>query len=163
MPVVAIALGSNIGDRLGNLRKALRMMKMAGMQVTDRSDVFETSPVGPVKQGRFLNACVLCKTSLTPQNLLTELKNIEKRLGRSRGEKWGPREIDLDILLYDDLVCKSEVLTIPHQELHKRDFVLHPLVQIAPNWIHPLMKVSISDIKRDLSDVDPTLVRITRL
>jgi len=138
-------------------------MRRLGIEIIDRSDVFETCPVGPVDQNRFLNACVLCKILMSPYELLAELKNIEKSLGRRKGKKWGPREIDLDILLYEDKILNSDVLTIPHPELHKRDFVLSPLAQIAPNWIHPVMKTKISDLKGNLRDVDPTILRITKL
>lgn len=163
MTRVAIALGSNLGDRLGNLRKALRLLKLKGINITGRSDIFETHPLGPQDQNRFLNACVIIDSQLSPQSLLIQLKDIEKQIGRIHRGKWGPREIDLDILLYENYVIDGSDLTIPHPEFHKRSFVLIPLEQLTPDWIHPVIGITIRDLKERLQDMDQTMVRIVRL
>jgi len=160
---VAIALGSNLGDRLGNLRKAVRLLKLKGINITGRSDIFETHPLGPQDQNRFLNACVIIDSQLSPQSLLIQLKDIEKQIGRVHRGKWGPREIDLDILLYDNDVIDESDLIIPHPEFHKRSFVLIPLEQLTPDWIHPVMGRTIRDLKEKLQDMDQTMVRIVQL
>ncbi|GHS93299.1 2-amino-4-hydroxy-6-hydroxymethyldihydropteridine diphosphokinase [Synergistales bacterium] len=133
----ALGLGTNLGNRLLNLRAAVRYLR-ENMNVIAKSDVFETEPWGVTDQPRFLNACVLaeplCGKPFDPENLLSILKAIEKRMGRTNTRRWGERVIDIDILLIDDLVYKSEILTIPHPYMRERQFVLTPLSQILPEW-----------------------------
>ncbi|PFG73994.1 2-amino-4-hydroxy-6-hydroxymethyldihydropteridine diphosphokinase [Tepidiforma thermophila] len=129
MTRVAIALGSNLGDRLGNLRAAVAALEEAGVAVVRRSFAWETPPV-PADQPPFLNAAVLAETDLPPASLLAALKGIEHALGRRPGRRWGPRPIDLDILFYGDLRLETPDLTIPHPRIAERAFVLAPLAEI---------------------------------
>jgi 2-amino-4-hydroxy-6-hydroxymethyldihydropteridine diphosphokinase len=151
MRVAAIGLGSNVGDRLGALRRASSLLKRKGVEILRKSDVFETPPVGLTEQPRFLNACVLVKTSMDPQLLLAQLKEIEVALGRQDRGPWGPREIDLDILYIDDLAIRDGELEIPHPRMHERAFVLLPLSQIAPNWRHPILDKTVEELLKEVS------------
>lgn len=132
-----IGLGSNLGDRLSNLRRAVTKLTFTDrMDVLVASSVYETDPVGP-PQPDFLNAVVEIRTTLGPRELLDVLKDIEAALGRSEGARWGPREIDLDLLLYGDKQVNTAGLSVPHPEMTKRAFVLVPLAEIAPDVIVP--------------------------
>ena len=153
MSVAYIGLGSNMGDKVANLKKAvLELGKVPGNKVLAVSSFYKTEPVGGVEQDWFVNAAAEIETSLTPRELLNKLLYIEKNLGRVRDARWGPRVIDLDILLYDDLVMDEEGLSIPHPYLHERGFVLVPLAEIAPKVIHPKFKKSISELMRGIHD-----------
>ena len=133
MAKVYIALGSNIGDREASLREAIKFLKNhSSIKITKISSLYESEPVGPVKQGNFYNMVVEIETELTPENLLSACQLIEQRLKRKKTVKWGPRTIDLDILLYDFLEVNLEELIIPHPEMKNRAFVLVPLLEIAP-------------------------------
>lgn len=138
-PNVFIALGSNQGDRELNLLRAVAEIgKLTQTRITALSGFYDTEPVGPVEQPNFLNAVIRVETSLSPSLLLTELQRIETEVfRRKRVVHWGPRSMDLDILLYGDLILDDEGLVIPHPRLHERRFVLVPLVEIAPAVIHP--------------------------
>jgi 2-amino-4-hydroxy-6-hydroxymethyldihydropteridine diphosphokinase len=151
MRVAAIGLGSNVGDRLGALRRASSLLKRKGVEILRKSDVFETPPVGLTEQPRFLNACVLVKTSMDPQLLLAQLKEIEVAVGRQDRGPWGPREIDLDILYIDDLAIRDGELEIPHPRMHERAFVLLPLSQIAPHWRHPILGKTVEELLKEVS------------
>lgn len=124
-----VGLGTNLGDRLSNLRRAVDALDTKGVSVVQVSSVYETDPVGP-RQPDFLNAVCEIETGLAPGELLEVLKEIESELGRSRSERWGPREIDLDLLLYGDESIEEPGLTVPHPELIKRDFVMVPLLEL---------------------------------
>ncbi|HSF30903.1 MAG TPA: 2-amino-4-hydroxy-6-hydroxymethyldihydropteridine diphosphokinase [Candidatus Tectomicrobia bacterium] len=133
-----IGLGSNVGDRLGFLQQAvMRLREVAGVQVTKASSVYETEPVGPVDQAWFLNAVVEVETSLSPHALLDQTQQIERGLGRDTTYRWGPRTIDLDILLHDDIQVKTATLEIPHAELCHRAFVMIPLLELDPDLSLP--------------------------
>lgn len=125
-----LGLGSNLGDRLANLVRAVGALNSHGIEVGRVSSVYETDPVGP-PQPEFLNAVCEISTDLAPRDLLAVLKSIEKEIGRTHSERWGPREIDLDILLYGQTSIDEPGLVVPHPELTKRDFVLVPLLEIA--------------------------------
>ena len=161
MTQTAIALGSNIGDRLGTIRQAVMLLEERSLRISASSDVFETPPWGMENQPRFLNACVLAETDILPRALLELLLNIESDLGRIRRYKWGPREIDLDLLFYDDQVFNESGLVLPHPQMHRRAFVLVPLVQIAPDWRHPVLGKSIRELAGSLDA--SSIIRITRL
>lgn len=137
MSTVALSLGSNMGDRLLMLRKAVCLLRNADLAIQASSDVFETPPWGVEDQPRFLNACILAETSLAPEDLLDLLKQMEGALGRTAEKRWGPRVIDIDILFYDGLSVRSDRLTVPHRDMAERAFVLLPLAQVAPEWRHP--------------------------
>lgn len=134
-----IGLGSNLGDRDGLLRAALAALaETHGIRVVAVSTVRETEPVGHVDQPRFLNAVAAVETDLGPRALLAELLRIERSLGRTRaGPRFGPRTIDLDLLLYDDLIVDEPGLHVPHPRLHERTFVLEPLAELAPDAVVP--------------------------
>jgi 2-amino-4-hydroxy-6-hydroxymethyldihydropteridine diphosphokinase len=128
-----VGIGSNLGDREGNLRRAVELLAAEdGIEVVSVSEIRETDPVGPVEQGPFLNGAVRLETDLGPHELLARLLAVEQRLGRVRGERWGPRTIDLDLLLYGNEVEDEPGLTVPHPRLHERRFALEPLADLAP-------------------------------
>ncbi len=149
---IYIGLGSNLGDRLANIRKAVELMKKEEIEILKESSIYETEPVGYKQQGWFLNSVVQGRTESSPEKLWETLEKIEKLMGREREIKWGPRIIDLDVLFYGDKVLNSKKLQIPHSELHKRKFVLVPLEEIAPQLVHPVLKKTISRLLRDLKD-----------
>jgi len=132
LAVVYIALGSNLGNRQENIQSAIALIRKNAVTVKKVSTVIETDPVGGPPQGKYLNAVIECQTSLTASQLLKTLQSIEQKLGRERTLKNGPRTIDLDILLYDNLKVSTDELTIPHPRMFKREFVMKPLKEIAP-------------------------------
>jgi len=134
-----IGLGSNLGERAGNLLQALdELHRTPGIQVVSSSSLLETAPVGgPPGQPNFFNAAAVLDTALQPQEVLQALLAVERKLGRVRRELNGPRSIDLDLLLYDQLVLESPELTVPHPRLHQRLFALEPAAEVAPDWPHP--------------------------
>ena len=148
MTIAYIALGSNLGDRASYLDRALTALRQCeGVEVTRVSPVYETRPVGgPPGQGAYLNAVAELQTERSAHDLLDVFLAIEQSLGRVRTESDAPRTIDLDLLLYGDLVHTDERLTVPHPRLHERLFVLQPLAQLAPGLIHPALKRSIADL-----------------
>jgi 2-amino-4-hydroxy-6-hydroxymethyldihydropteridine diphosphokinase len=133
-----IGLGSNVGDRLQFLQRAVkRLVETISVQVIDVSSVYETAPVGPAAQAWFLNAVVAVDTSLSPSTLLDQTQAIERALGREITYRWGPRTIDLDILLYGNTQVRTATLVIPHAELCQRAFVMIPLLELDPNIVLP--------------------------
>jgi 2-amino-4-hydroxy-6-hydroxymethyldihydropteridine diphosphokinase len=135
-PVVYLALGANLGDRRRNLRVAVERLREE-VQVERMSSVYETEPAYVIDQPRFLNMALRGRTALEPLELLAFLKRVERELGRAAGPRFGPRLIDLDILLYGDLVLATPELTIPHPRMAERPFVLAPLAEIAPDLVPP--------------------------
>jgi len=146
MARVFIGIGSNIGDRRRNIESAINSIRREGIKITKISGFYETEPWGVKNQPYFINGVIEVETELSPIKLLLLLKRIERDIGRKKAMKWGPREIDLDILLYDDIILKSEILNIPHPFLEDREFVLKPLCEIAPNLIHPVLKKPVREI-----------------
>lgn len=133
-----IALGTNVGERLQYLQRALVLLdNRQAIQVEHVSSIYETDPVGYTEQRQFLNMVAEIDTELTPQGLLDEMRDVEDGLGRERTVRWGPRTIDLDILLYNQVEMNSETLQIPHPRMEKRAFVLVPLAEIAPDLSIP--------------------------
>lgn len=133
MPLAYIGLGGNVGDREATLRRAIALLsEEEEIQVVAVSALRETDPVGVVDQPRFLNGAVAVETTLEPRELLETLLRIERLLGRVRGERWGPRTVDLDLLLYGDQVVDEPGLRVPHPHLHERRFALEPLAEIDP-------------------------------
>lgn len=134
MSTVYLAFGSNLGDRRQYILDAVDRLKREGVAVVKLSSIIETRPVGgPPGQGDFLNAVAEAETALTPKELLDAARRIEKSLGRARAVKDGPRTIDIDILLYNDMTINTEELTIPHPRMWEREFVTGPLKEIAPH------------------------------
>ena len=134
-----LGVGANLGDREATIRRAVALLdREDGLEVVEVSGLVETEPWGPVAQPRFLNGAIAVETGLDPLALLAVLLDVERRLGRVRdGERWGPRTIDLDVLLYGDLVVDEPGLTIPHPRLAERRFALEPLAELAPNAVVP--------------------------
>ena len=159
----AIGLGSNVGDRLANLRLGLRAVA-AHADDLRVSAVYETEPVHFEEQGPFLNACCVGWTRLTPHQLLSEMQDAERRAGRRLGgPRFGPRELDLDLLLYGDETLESDHLILPHPRIRERAFVLVPLAEIAPEWVVSGWEDSSPATVRELAArVDRTGVRLKR-
>lgn len=133
MALAYVGLGSNLGDRRGRIREALRRLdRIAGVRVRKRSRIIETDPVGKTDQPRFLNAVAEVETRLDPLPFMRRLLDVERSLGRVRREKWGPRTIDLDLLLWGDRSISTKTLTLPHPRMAERRFVLGPLAELCP-------------------------------
>ena len=144
---VFIALGSNKGNKLDYLTKAIQELNnKSNCSVVLVSSVYETKPFGKVNQANFYNCTAEIKTSTSITEFFHLLKNIEKQLGRKKAERWGPREIDLDLLFFNDEIYSDDELKVPHEGIVYRDFVLVPLCEIAPNFIHPELNQKICDI-----------------
>jgi 2-amino-4-hydroxy-6-hydroxymethyldihydropteridine diphosphokinase len=143
--IVYLSLGTNVGDRVANLKQAISSLPPQ-MTVKKKSKVYETPPWGYTEQDSFLNQVVMATTYLEPEPLLKHLKRLEVALGRKASFRYGPRLIDLDILFYDDLVLETPLLTVPHPHLHERGFVLIPMMDIAPDHVHPVMQKSIREM-----------------
>ena len=141
-----VALGSNLGDKEANLRKALELLEERGVEVVKTSSFICTEPYGVTDQPQFLNGVCEVRTSLVPLALLHTLLEIEQEMGRVRLRHWGERNIDLDLLLYEDVVMDTEELKLPHPDMQNRDFVLLPLAEIAPELVHPILQKSIEEL-----------------
>ncbi len=152
-----IGLGTNLGDRIENLRQGVKLLDAEKeIVLLNISAVYETDPVGGPVQGPYLNACAEINTALPPEELLTRMLAIEDKLGRVRGERWGPRLIDLDLLVYEERIIETEFLQLPHPRMEERDFVIVPLNDIAPGLIFPGLEKSVKEIlaNRDIgSDI----------
>ena len=147
-----VGLGSNVGDRLANLRAATEMLEGDGCRVTVASSVYETEPVGYADQDWFLNAVVGVRVRATAHGLHARLKGIEAEMGRRSRHRWGPREIDLDLLLFEDEALRGDDLTIPHPRMHERAFVMMPLAEVAPDVEPPTMCGNLREILERLDD-----------
>ena len=141
-----VALGSNLGDKEANLRKALELLQERGVEVVKTSSFICTEPYGVTDQPQFLNGVCEVRTSLEPFELLHTLLDIEQEMGRVRLRHWGERNIDLDLLLYEDVVMDTPQLKLPHPDMQNRDFVLLPLAEIAPELVHPILQKSIEEL-----------------
>jgi 2-amino-4-hydroxy-6-hydroxymethyldihydropteridine diphosphokinase len=137
---VLIGMGGNLGDPVAQCREAVRgLEEHPDVTVLRCSSLYRTEPLGKHDQNWFVNGVVLCETTLGPERLLFVLQQMEKRCGRVRRERWGPRTLDLDLLSFGEVVLETESLTLPHPRLHERRFVLVPLLEVAPNWRHPVL------------------------
>ncbi|MCR4818803.1 MAG: 2-amino-4-hydroxy-6-hydroxymethyldihydropteridine diphosphokinase [Fretibacterium sp.] len=154
MATVALGLGSNLGNRLVNLREAVERLRPLG-PIIAKSDVFETEPWGLKGQPCFLNACLTLETFLEPLELLALVKTVEQDMGRRTTIRWGARNIDIDILLMGERGFDTETLQIPHANLPNREFVLMPLMQILPDWRHPKLGLTVPEMLRALRMLEP--------
>ncbi len=153
----AIALGSNIGDSRAILDNAMGILaETSGISLKAQSSWYKTAPVGP-PQPDYINGCAWLDVALTPQELLAVILDIEKKFGRVRQERWGPRTLDIDIILFDDIILETPNLEIPHPRMRERAFVLLPLAEIAPDWIEPVSGFAIAQLllRLDCSGVHP--------
>lgn len=151
--IAFIGIGSNVGNRIENIRKALTFIsENREVKLVAVSSVYESLPFGNHNQQNFYNAVIKVHTSLNHYKLFDFLKKLELKLGRISREHWGPREIDLDILLFDDLILSDDVLTLPHKGMHLRDFVLLPLAEIDKSVVHPVLKISVNDLLNQIKD-----------
>lgn len=150
MATIHIGIGSNLGKRKENCKKAIGLLLENGITVTKMSSIIETEPWGVTSQDKFINTAVEARTELEPEELLATLKKIELEMGRLPSVRWGPRLVDLDILFYDDLVMKSDDLEIPHPLIKDREFVLKPLAEIAPDKVHPVFKKTVRELLEEL-------------
>jgi 2-amino-4-hydroxy-6-hydroxymethyldihydropteridine diphosphokinase len=157
-----VGLGSNLGEREALIRQALdELAALPGTTLIRVSSLYDTEPVGEIEQPRFLNAVAMLDTELTARQLLWNLQRIEARLGRTRTQRWGPRTMDLDLLLYGDLVIEEADLVLPHPELAHRAFVLVPLVELDPQLVHPVSGLTAVQLLARLEHKSP-VKRISR-
>lgn len=145
-------IGTNQGDLKSNLTTAIRSLSQLGTTLS-RSSVYETEAWGKQDQPNFWNMALLLDTNHTPYQLLEQIHTIEDQMGRVRGEKWSPRVIDIDILLYGKQIIKDDALTIPHKRMTERNFVLIPLMEIADDILHPVLNLSIEEIYLECHDI----------
>lgn len=146
-----LALGSNMGNRQEYLKRAIEELEKRCGRITKTSSILETKAYGYTEQDDFLNMALCLETELAPHELLAELNAIEADLGRVREIHWGPRTIDLDIIYYEDFIVEDERLTIPHADLHNRDFVLKPVCEIAGDYFDPKRKKTVRELLEALS------------
>lgn len=155
--LVYVALGANLGDREESFAGVIEAIeKDSDLALVCASSIFETEPVGPPGQDFYLNAVVALRVRLDPFELLTRLHAIERAMGRDRraeSERWGPRELDLDILFFGDRQIETPTLVVPHARAHERNFVMEPLSEIAPGLIHPRLGITAAEIARSLPDL----------
>lgn len=161
MNEVYLQLGSNIGDRLDNLDQSIKIITEKIGNVLEKSSVYESTPWGVENQRNFLNQVIFVKSNFDPYTILDLVLQIEKDMGRIRIEKWGERIIDIDILFIDDLIIESENLCIPHEFIAKRKFVLQPMCEIAPGFIHPKLNKTISQLLEECIDDEKVNVYAT--
>jgi len=157
MSTVYIQLGSNIGKRKSFIAKSMEQIEKNIGEIIAESSVFETIPWRNENQNNFLNSVIKIETQFDAFNVLQKSQEIENNLGRVRKEKWGERTIDIDILFYNNEIINTEELIIPHPLIHKRKFVLTPLSEIAPNYIHPILQKNISDLLLGCKDSQKVL------
>jgi len=153
MVTVLLSLGSNQGDRIKQCRSAIENIKERfPAEIRKISSFYETQAMGPADQKDYINMALEIETDLPPMSLLRAIREVETLMGRRKLVKWGSRDIDIDILLYDDLVMRSDNLTIPHLLMHERMFVLEPLAEIVPSKVHPLTRKTIAQMAKKCKD-----------
>lgn len=166
MTIVYLCLGSNTGDRLKLIEQAVSLLNLAqDIKLIRTSALYETEPWGVKDQNWFLNMIAEIKTPLSAQDLLVKCQNIERTLGRNREKetRWGERPIDIDIIFYGKEIINTQFLTIPHKHMHKRAFVLVPLLELVPDFVHPVSNKTVSELYDDLEDVEDVYLYGTRV
>ena len=151
MHTVYLSTGSNLGNRENYLLQAEEAIIEFIGHIDARSSIMETAPWGKTEQPNFLNRALRIKTKLPPLFLMETILEIEREMGRNRQEKWGPRIIDLDVLFFDNRIIDEDGLRVPHPHLHERDFVLKPMVEIAPDFIHPVLHKTMAELLAELN------------
>lgn len=154
---IFLGLGSNVGDKKSNIKKAIKFLEEKVDNIIV-APIYETKPWGYKNQDNFFNTALRGETSLLPFQLLNFIKEVEKKVGRKKRFRYGPREIDIDILFYDNLFLKNKRIEIPHPQLHKRDFVLKPLLDLETDFIHPVFKKTIQELYKTLSQEERTII-----
>lgn len=156
--IVYVTVGANLGDREATFASVIRSFEAESeLLLLAASPVFETDPMGPGEQDAYLNAALRLRTWLSPAELLSTLQRIEEALGRDRrgeSERWGPRMIDLDIVFYGERCIEMPGLTVPHPRAHQRSFVMRPLAELDPDWVHPRLGRTLAEIARSGADLD---------
>jgi 2-amino-4-hydroxy-6-hydroxymethyldihydropteridine diphosphokinase len=152
MNTAYIAFGSNIGDSLVLIEKAMLLMEKRGIHIVKKSNIYETKPYGYLEQPNFTNGAIEIRTLLNCRELLYVLLDIELELGRIREFKWGPRCIDLDIIFFNKEIYNEQELIVPHPDMQNRDFVIKPLMDLCPEYIHPILKKSVKEIFEELKN-----------
>ncbi|MBI4403284.1 MAG: 2-amino-4-hydroxy-6-hydroxymethyldihydropteridine diphosphokinase [Deltaproteobacteria bacterium] len=152
---VAIGLGSNLGDRKAVIRKAIQVLCDEFLENPLASSIYESEPWGKQDQPRFLNAVVIGQSEWKPPAIVNYLKNLERELGRTRFEKWGSREIDLDLLVYANVIFEGEGTLVPHPYLAERAFVLAPLSEVWGDWLHPIKRKTASELWAEFQANNP--------
>lgn len=166
MAVAYLCLGSNKNDRVGNIQQAVRLLcANDAVKIIRSSTLYETEPWGKKDQKWFINAVMEVKVTIEPIELLRVCQSIEELLGRNRQkeEKWGPRTIDIDILFYDDKILKNDFLQIPHKYVHERSFMLVPMLEIAADFVHPVLNKTVSQLHEELDDPEDVYLYGTRI
>lgn len=156
MLIYYLGLGSNLGNKVTNCTLAIERLSCLG-DVISASSMYRTEPVGIENQPEFVNAAFMLKSKLSPYEMLREIQLTELQMGRIRKERWGPREIDIDLLFVEEFVIQTNFLTVPHPYAHKRRFVLQPLSQIAPELVHPKLRITIKELLVGLKDDEKTV------
>jgi len=145
MHTIFLALGSNIGDQESQINQAVELLKVKIADIVV-APLYRSKAVGVTNQPDFVNTALIGKTELTPLELLEFVKTVEQQVGRVYRYHWGPREIDIDIIFFDDVILKTDVLEIPHPRMQERDFVLRPLLDLSPTLVHPVFKKRLSEL-----------------
>jgi 2-amino-4-hydroxy-6-hydroxymethyldihydropteridine diphosphokinase len=154
---IFLLLGSNVGKSYDNLRTAIQCIQTDAGVIIKQSSIYQTKAWGKIDQPDFLNQVIQIETNLSPEELLVSVLEIEKKMGRVRNEKWGPRIIDIDILFYNQVIISLPQLTIPHPEIAARRFTLSPLAELSPEFLHPLLNKTISELLSDCADPLPVV------
>jgi 2-amino-4-hydroxy-6-hydroxymethyldihydropteridine diphosphokinase len=154
MNTIFLQLGSNMGDRNAYLQKARKLITEKIGMIKKRSRIYESVPWGIENQNNYLNQVLELKSKFTADEVLQKILDIENKIGRIRNEKWGERIIDIDILFYNDLIIEKEELCIPHIHLHNRKFVLTPLHEISPDYVHPKYRKKVSELMQECKDTE---------
>ncbi len=157
MHKVILALGSNVGNKQENISKAVDSLHIL-LEDIHVANLYRSHAVGFTEQDDFINTAVRGYTNLSPQELLERIKKLEKKLGRKKRFRWGPREIDIDIIFYDDQIIQTELLELPHPRMHERDFVLQPLTDLQPQLLHPVLNKTVQTLLEELPPESHSIV-----